>query len=64
MRIYSRAWLAELHALTDVELIALRGMIREEQEHRERTTAQTEDIERRRASIAAGKGDPGPRRNA
>lgn len=47
---------------TDAELSEMASAIREEQEFRARAKARTEDIERRRASIAAGKGDPGPRR--
>lgn len=53
---------SDLHSLTDAELNQLARLVREEQEQRERDRTRTEDLERRRAAIAAGLGDPGPRR--
>lgn len=53
---------AEIHELTDQELTKLIVLAVNERETRRLTLERAEDLERRRQSIRAGKGDPGPRR--
>lgn len=50
----------EIEALPDAALTSLSRMVVEEQDRRYARRALAEDIERRRASIREGKGDPGP----